>query len=53
MPYREDTKKKDQGRALLDEGSMPPLPNEDDPAIMIVTTPVSSKDGGSHKTLSK
>jgi hypothetical protein len=35
MPYREDT-----GRALLDEGSAPPVPNEDDPTIMAVTTSV-------------
>jgi hypothetical protein len=24
--YQEDTDKKDQGRALLDEGSVPPVP---------------------------
>jgi hypothetical protein len=42
MPYREDTGKKDQGRALLDEGSAPPMPNEDDPTIMAMTTSVKT-----------
>jgi hypothetical protein len=29
--YREDTDKKDQGQAFLDEGSTPLVPDEDDP----------------------
>jgi hypothetical protein len=32
--YREDTGKKDQGHALLDGGSTPREPDEDDPTTM-------------------
>jgi hypothetical protein len=32
--YREDIGKKDQGRALLDEGSALQVPDEDGPTIM-------------------
>jgi hypothetical protein len=51
--YWEDTDKKDQGRDFLDEGSMPPVPNEDGPAIMATTTLVAGEDGGTYKTPSK
>jgi hypothetical protein len=39
MPYtyREDTDKKDQVRAFLDEGSMPLMNEEDNPAIIATT----------------
>jgi hypothetical protein len=40
--YRVDTGKKDQGRALLDKGSIPPRPDEDNPAITDETAPVGS-----------
>jgi hypothetical protein len=53
MPYREDTGKKDQGWALLDEGFAPSVPNEDGPTIMATTTPAAGKDGGTYKTPSK
>jgi hypothetical protein len=53
MPYQEDTGKKDQGRVLLDEGSVPSVPNEDDPAIMATITPMVGEDGGTYKALSK
>jgi hypothetical protein len=53
MPYREDTGKKDQGRAFLHRGSASPAPNEDDPSIMTVATPVADEDGRTYKTLSK
>jgi hypothetical protein len=51
--YREDTGKKEQGQALLNEGSVPPVPDEDGPAIMVAMAPTVSEDGGSYKTLSK
>jgi hypothetical protein len=55
MPYayREDTGKKDQGQAFLDEGSAPPVPNEDGPTIMAATALLASGDDGTNKTLSK
>jgi hypothetical protein len=51
--YWEDTGMKDQGQALLDEGSAPPKPDENGPAIMAVATPTASEDDGTHKTPSK
>jgi hypothetical protein len=53
MPYWEDTGKKDQGRALLDKGSAPLVPNEDGPTILATTTPAADEDGGTYKTPSK
>jgi hypothetical protein len=55
MPYayREDITKKDQGWCFLDEGSVPSVPDEDGPAIMAVTAPVATEDGGTYKTQSK
>jgi hypothetical protein len=53
MPYQEDTDKKDEGRALMDEGSAPPVPKEDGLAIMAVITPAAGADDGTYKTLSK
>jgi hypothetical protein len=53
MPYQENTSKKDQGRAFFDQGSVPSVPNKDDPAIVATTTPAAGKDGGTYKTLSK
>jgi hypothetical protein len=53
MPYQEDTGKKDQGQALLNEGSVPLVPNEDDPAIMAVTTPAADEDDCTYKTPTK
>jgi hypothetical protein len=43
----------DQGRALLDEGSMPPALSEDGPASTIVTALTADEDDGTYKTLSK
>jgi hypothetical protein len=45
MPYayREDTGKINQGWAFLDEGSVPPVPDEDDPTIMAATTPAAPR----------
>jgi hypothetical protein len=44
--YLEDTSKKDQGWALLDEGSAPKVPDEDGPSTMDATAPIASKVGG-------
>jgi hypothetical protein len=54
MPYayREDTGKKDQEQALLDEGSTPPVPDEDSPAILDATAVAADKDFGAYKTSS-
>jgi hypothetical protein len=43
---------KDQGWAFLDDGSVPPMPDEEGPAIMAVTPLAAGKDGGTNKTLS-
>jgi hypothetical protein len=51
--YQEDTSRKDQGRAFLDDGSTLTLPNEDGPAIMAATRPTAGEDGGTYKTPSK
>jgi hypothetical protein len=51
--YQEDTGKKDQVWAFLDEGSTPLVPNEDNPATMAATAPASDEDDGTNKTLSK
>jgi hypothetical protein len=55
MPYtyQEDTSKKDQGRVFLDEGFAPPVPDEDGPAIMAATAPMTAEDSGTYKTLRK
>jgi hypothetical protein len=44
---------KDQGRALLDEGSTPSMPGEDDPAITDAMALTVGKGGGTYKTPSK
>jgi hypothetical protein len=51
--YQEDTGKKEQGWALLDEGSTPPVPDEDDPIIMDATALMVGVDDRTYKTLSK
>jgi hypothetical protein len=51
--YQEDTNKKDQGRAFLDEGSTPPVPNQDSPTIMVAIAPTVDEDAGTNKTMSK
>jgi hypothetical protein len=51
--YREDTGRKDQWWALLDEGFTPPVPVEDSPAIMDATAPAVGEDEGTYKTPSK
>jgi hypothetical protein len=51
--YREDTGRKDQGWALFDKGSAPPVPDEDGPAIMDVAAPVASEDDRTYETSSK
>jgi hypothetical protein len=50
---REDTDKKDQGWAFLDESSAPPVNEEDDPTIMATTAATVGENGGTYKTLSK
>jgi hypothetical protein len=37
----------------LDEGSTPPLPDEDNPAIMVAIAPAAGMDGETYKTPSK
>jgi hypothetical protein len=51
--YWEDTDKKDQGWALLDEGSMPLVPDENDPIITGTIAPLVGEDERTYKTLSK
>jgi hypothetical protein len=51
--YWEDIDKKDQGWALLDEGSMPPVPDEDGPIIMGAIAPSVGEDDRTYKTPSK
>jgi hypothetical protein len=57
--YRENTGRKDQGWALLDEGSAPPVPGEDGPAITDgptitdATTLAADENGRTYKTQSK
>jgi hypothetical protein len=51
--YREDTSRKDQGQALLDEGSVPPTSGEDGPASTDAIAPMAGEDDGSYKTPSK
>jgi hypothetical protein len=51
--YREDTDKKDQGRAFLDVGSALPEPDEDGPTIRTVGTLATDDDGETYKTPSK
>jgi hypothetical protein len=51
--YRDDTGKKDQGRALLDRGSTPPKLDEYNPVIMATATPVASEDGRTCKAPSE
>jgi hypothetical protein len=51
--YREDTGKKDQGRAFLDKGSTPLVPDEDSPAIMAMTTLAAGEGGKTYKTSGK
>jgi hypothetical protein len=51
--YREDIDRKDQRRALLDEGSTPMELSEDNPTCTDATTPMTNEDDGTYKTLSK
>jgi hypothetical protein len=51
--YRKDTSRKNLGRAFLEEGSAPPVPNEDGPTNMDMTTLIAGEDGGTYKTPSK
>jgi hypothetical protein len=51
--YREDTSNKDQGRAFLDEGIAPPVPDEDGPTIMAAIALVAGEDGRTYKSSSK
>jgi hypothetical protein len=51
--YREDASKKDQGRALLDGGSAPPMSNKDDPTVVDAAAPVVGEGKGTYKTLGK
>jgi hypothetical protein len=48
--YWEDTGKKDQGRAFVDEGFTPPVSDENGPTIMAAATPADRKDNGTCKT---
>jgi hypothetical protein len=48
--YREDTGRKDQGRALLDEGSATPMIDEDGPTLMDAKAPVVGIEDGTNKT---
>jgi hypothetical protein len=48
-----NTGKKDQGWALQDEGSAPPIPDEDGPTIMDATTMMVIEGDGTCKTPSK
>jgi hypothetical protein len=50
--YRENTGKKYQWRAFLDEVSMPPVPDEDIPTIMAAITRAVGEDDETDKTLS-
>jgi hypothetical protein len=50
---QEDTSRKDQGRALLDEGPAPPVPGDDGPAIIDTTALTVDDDVGTYKTPSK
>jgi hypothetical protein len=51
----EDTGKKDQGQAFMDEGSPPPPETLDEggPTIMATIAPVADEDGRTYKTSSK
>jgi hypothetical protein len=51
--FQEDISKKEQGWALLDEGSTPLVPDEDDPVIVDTIAPIVGEDDGTYKTLSK
>jgi hypothetical protein len=55
MPYTywEDTSKKDQVRGLMDEGSVPLVPNEDVLAIMDATVSTTYEEDGTYETPSK
>jgi hypothetical protein len=48
--YREDTGKKDQGKAFLARGFASTTPDEDNPAIVAVVTPAVDENGGACKT---
>jgi hypothetical protein len=50
---REETDKKDQGWALLDEDSTPTMPDEDNPAITDTTATTVVEGGGTYRTPSK
>jgi hypothetical protein len=54
MPYayREDTGKKDQGRAFLDEVFALQVPKEDGPTGVVMITLVAGKDSETYKTAS-
>jgi hypothetical protein len=50
--YRVDVGRKDQGRALLDGDSAPPLSDEDYPTTAGTTAPVISEDKGTYRATS-
>jgi hypothetical protein len=49
-PYREDTDKKDQGRAFLAEGSTSTTPEEDGPTIVAMATKMADENNRTYKT---
>jgi hypothetical protein len=51
--YLEDIGRKDQGRALLDEGSAPLVFNEYDQAVLDTAALVVGKGNGTYRTPSK
>jgi hypothetical protein len=48
--YQEDTDRKDQGQSCLDEGSTPPMPDEDDPAITDTMAPMAGEGDETYKS---
>jgi hypothetical protein len=50
--YREDAGSKDQARALFDEGSAPPMFEEDNPTVTDTVASVGGAGDGTYKTLS-
>jgi hypothetical protein len=51
--YREDAGRKDQGRALLDGGSAPPMSDDDNPIVTNTMTPMIDKGEGTYRTPSE
>jgi hypothetical protein len=50
--FREDAGRKDQGQALLEEGSTPSTSDEDDPIVTDVVAHAIGECNGSYRTLS-